>query len=46
MSSKPKDVAVIVEATMSDFWWYVLLGAENYGKEHPDKVHIINIWTT
>jgi ribose transport system substrate-binding protein len=33
-----KHVAVIIKATDSDFWQYVLVGASNYGKENPDKV--------
>ncbi|MCC8179509.1 MAG: ABC transporter substrate-binding protein [Planctomycetes bacterium] len=37
---KPLEVAVIVKATESDFWQYVLLGGVNYGKEHPDRVKI------
>jgi len=36
----PVDVAVIIKATTSDFWQYVLVGAENYGKEFPDRVKI------
>ena len=36
----PVDVAVIIKATTSDFWQYVLVGAENYGKEFPDRVNI------
>jgi ribose transport system substrate-binding protein len=36
----PVEVAVIIKATTSDFWQYVLVGAENYGKEFPDRVHI------
>jgi len=36
----PVDVAVIIKATDSDFWQYVLIGAENYAKENPDKVKI------
>lgn len=35
-----KHVAVIIKATDSDFWQYVLVGASNYGKENPDKVRI------
>lgn len=38
--SKVADVAVIIKATDSDFWQYVLIGAENYAKEHSDKVKI------
>lgn len=39
---KPKvaEVAVIIKATDSDFWQYVLIGANNYAKEHSDKVHV------
>lgn len=39
-ASKPAEVAVIIKATDSDFWQYVLVGARNYAKEHPDKVNI------
>jgi ribose transport system substrate-binding protein len=34
----PKRVAVIIKATDSDFWQYVLVGATNYAKENPGKV--------
>lgn len=34
----PFDVAVIVKATDSDFWQSMIIGAENAGKENPDKV--------
>ena len=34
------DVAVIIKATDSDFWQYLLIGAENYAKENPDKVKV------
>jgi ribose transport system substrate-binding protein len=37
---KPAEVAVIIKATDSDFWQSVLIGAENYAKENPDKVHV------
>ena len=30
---QPYDVAVIIKATDSDFWQYVLVGAENFRKE-------------
>jgi ribose transport system substrate-binding protein len=36
----PKNVAVIIKATDSDFWQYVLVGAENYAKENPTKVSV------
>ncbi len=39
-ATKPAEVAVIIKATDSDFWQYVLVGAKNYAKEHPDKVNI------
>lgn len=37
---KPYDIAVIIKATDSDFWQYLLVGAENYGVENPDLVKI------
>jgi len=39
-AAKVKEVAVIIKATTSDFWQYVLVGADNYAKENPDKVHV------
>lgn len=36
----PFDVAVIVKATDSDFWQSMIIGAENAGKENPDKVTV------
>jgi ribose transport system substrate-binding protein len=30
-----KQVAVIIKATNSEFWQFVLVGARNYAKEHP-----------
>ena len=38
--SEPLDVAVIIKATSSDFWQYVLVGAENYGTVHGEAVKI------
>jgi ribose transport system substrate-binding protein len=38
--TKPYDIAVIIKATDSDFWQYLLVGAKNYGVEHPDLVKI------
>lgn len=35
-----KDVAVLIKATDSDFWQYVLVGATNYAAENPDKVKV------
>lgn len=37
---KPLEVAVIIKATSSDFWQYVLVGAENYGAVHGEAVKI------
>lgn len=34
----PKQVAVVIKATNSEFWQFVLVGARNYAKEHPDLV--------
>jgi ribose transport system substrate-binding protein len=34
----PKQVAVVIKATNSEFWQFVLVGARNYAKEHPDVV--------
>jgi ribose transport system substrate-binding protein len=39
-AAKPLDVAVIIKATSSDFWQYVLVGAENYGAVHGEAVKI------
>lgn len=39
-SGEPADVAVLIKATDSDFWQYVLVGAENYAVENPDKVKV------
>lgn len=39
-ANEPYDIAVIIKATSSDFWQYVLVGANNYGVEFPDKVKI------
>jgi ribose transport system substrate-binding protein len=36
----PKKVAVIIKATDSDFWQYVLVGATNYAKENAAKVSV------
>jgi len=38
--AEPMHVAVIVKATDSDFWQYVLIGANNYAIEHPDVVEL------
>ncbi len=39
-AATPKNVAVIIKATDSDFWQCVLVGSKNYAKENPDKVSI------
>jgi ribose transport system substrate-binding protein len=36
VSSKPLNVAVIIKATDSDYWQYMVVGAENYTKTHPN----------
>ncbi len=37
---KPYEIAVIIKATDSDFWQYLLVGANNYAIEHPDLVKV------
>jgi ribose transport system substrate-binding protein len=39
-AESPKKVAVIIKATDSDFWQYVLVGATNYAKENAAKVEV------
>jgi len=34
------DIAVEVKATESDFWQYMLIGAEQYGKDFPDRAKV------
>jgi ribose transport system substrate-binding protein len=34
--NKPLNIAVIIKATDSDFWQYLVVGAENYAKENPN----------
>ena len=34
--AKTLNIAVIVKATDSDFWQYMVVGAENYAHDHPD----------
>ena len=38
--TKPYNIAVIIKATDSDFWQYVIIGAVNYGLDNPDKAKI------
>jgi ribose transport system substrate-binding protein len=33
--AKDKNIAVIIKATDSDFWQYMVVGAQNYAHEHP-----------
>jgi len=37
---KPYEIAVIIKATDSDFWQYLLVGAKNYEVEHPGLVKV------
>ena len=39
-AERPYNVAVIIKATDSDFWQYVLVGARNYAAENPEDVRI------
>lgn len=39
-AEKPYNIAVIIKATDSDFWQYVLVGANNYGIEFPGEVKV------
>jgi ribose transport system substrate-binding protein len=34
-AAQNKQIAVIIKATNSEFWQFVLVGARNYAKEHP-----------
>jgi ribose transport system substrate-binding protein len=38
--TKPYQIAVIIKATDSDFWQYLLVGANNYAIEHADLVKV------
>jgi ribose transport system substrate-binding protein len=38
--SKPYNIAVIIKATDSDFWQYVIIGGVNYGLDNPDKAKV------
>ena len=42
-AERPYDIAVIIKATDSDFWQYVLVGARNYAAEHPEDVNITEL---
>jgi len=39
-SSDLIEIAVLIKATDSDFWQYVLVGALNFAYEHSDEVHV------
>ncbi len=36
----PYNIALIIKATDSDFWQYVIVGGTNYGLEHPDVAKV------
>ncbi|MBV9300067.1 MAG: ABC transporter substrate-binding protein [Verrucomicrobia bacterium] len=38
--TKPYKIALIIKATDSDFWQYVIIGAVNYGLDNPDKAKV------
>jgi ABC-type sugar transport system substrate-binding protein len=38
--TKPYNIAVIIKATDSDLWQYVIIGAVNYGLDNPDKAKV------
>src|ERR1700746_3775072 len=38
--TKPYDIALLIKATDSDFWQYVIIGAVNYGLDNPDKAKV------
>jgi ribose transport system substrate-binding protein len=38
--TKPYNIAVLIKATDSDFWQYVIIGAVNYGLDNPDKAKV------
>jgi len=37
---KPYNIALIIKATDSDFWQYVIIGGTNYGLDNPDKAKV------
>jgi ribose transport system substrate-binding protein len=39
-AQKPYKIALIIKATDSDFWQYVIVGGTNYGLEHPDVAKV------
>src|SRR5208337_2724354 len=40
MHKKPYNIALIIKATDSDFWQYVIIGGTNYGLDNPDKAKV------
>lgn len=38
--TKPYNIALIIKATDSDFWQYVIIGGVNYGLDNPDKAKV------
>ena len=39
-AQKPYKIALIIKATDSDFWQYVIVGGTNYGLEYPDVAKV------
>ncbi len=39
-AAAPLNIAVEVKATESDFWQYMLIGADQYAKAYPDRVKV------
>jgi ABC-type sugar transport system substrate-binding protein len=37
---KPYNIALIIKATDSDFWRYVIIGGTNYGLDHADQAKV------
>lgn len=37
---KPYNIALLIKATDSDFWQYVIIGAVDYGLDKPDKAKV------
>ncbi|GAK58951.1 periplasmic binding protein/LacI transcriptional regulator [Candidatus Vecturithrix granuli] len=41
-AEKPYNIALIIKATDSDFWQYVIVGGTNYGLEFPEVAKVTN----
>jgi ribose transport system substrate-binding protein len=37
---KPYNIALIIKATDSDFWQYVIIGGQNYALDNPDQAKV------